>query len=130
MNARTFNPGFRFSKLDAIVLMFGFIGSAGLAAIMPWIGAAIAFVIAHFFLFCNLVRMGRRFELLWAALFLVLAALTILRGQPAWPITFAISFAGTVLLIALELRRPSYHGVFWQYVNPNLSQWWELHGDA
>jgi hypothetical protein len=120
-----FMPGVRFSKLDAVVLLVGLYISADTAAVMPWYGIAIGFVIAHFFLFCNIVRMTRRSELAWAALFVVLAVSSCLTGVPHWPVTLAISMAATVLLVALEMRKPSYHGIFWRRINPNLPRWWE-----
>jgi hypothetical protein len=123
-NARTFRPGFRFSKLDAIILLVGLYISADTAALYPWVGIAICFVIAHFFLFCNLVRMSRPSELAWSALFVLLATSTIRVGSPQWPATLAISFAATVALTGLEMRKPSYHGVFWRQINPELPQWW------
>lgn len=123
--ASTFNPGFRFSKLDAIALAIGLYVSADTAAVFPIVGIAIGFVIIHFFLFCNVVRMARPSELVWSAVFVILASFTILTGQPPWPWTFAISFASTLCLVALEMRKPSYHGVFWRQVNPDLPQWWE-----
>jgi hypothetical protein len=126
-NARTFGPGFRFSKLDAIILLVGLYISADTAAVYPWLGIAIGFVIAHFFLFCNLVRMARPFELAWSALFVLLASSTIVVGSPPWPVTLAISFAVTVVLVGLEMRKPSYHGVFWRQINPGLPQWWQEH---
>lgn len=123
MDAREFSPGFRFSTFDAVILFVGGFISADTAAVMPWPGIAIAFVIAHFFLFCNIVRMTRPFELVWGGLFLLLAAGTILVGHPRWPVTLAISFAATLTLVILEMRKPSYHGVFWQHINPKLPQW-------
>jgi hypothetical protein len=125
--ARTFRPGFRFSKLDAVILLVGLYISADTASVYPWVGIAIGFVIAHFFLFCNLVRMARPSELAWSALFVLLASSTILVGSPQWPMTLAISFAVTVVLIGLEMRKPSYHGVFWRQINPELLQWWQEH---
>jgi hypothetical protein len=125
---REFSPGFRFSKLDAAILFVGLFVSADTAAIMFWPGMAIGFVVAHFFLFCNIVRMERSSELIWAAVFVALAAATILTGRPGWPTTFAISLVVTVVLVIFEMRKPSYHGVFWRRVNPNLRQWWEARG--
>ena len=125
---RPFKPGVRFSKLDAVILLVGLYISADTAAVMPWYGIAIGFVIAHFFLFCNIVRMARASELAWAALFVALASSTILTGVPRWPVTLAIAMAATVLLVALEMRKLSYHGILWRRINPNLQEWWEAQG--
>jgi hypothetical protein len=90
-----------------------------------WWGFLVAFVVAHFFLFCNVVRMARPYELAWAAVFLPLASSTMLAGAPGWPVTTAASLAVTVAVVVLQMRRPSYHGVAWQRVNPGLPTWWE-----
>jgi hypothetical protein len=126
-NARTFSPGFRFSKLDAIILFVGLCVAAATAAVTPWLGIAIGFVIAHFFLFCNLVRMARPSELAWSAVFVLLVSSTVLVGSPPWPVTLAISFAVTLALIVREMLKPSYHGVFWRQINPELPEWWQDH---
>jgi hypothetical protein len=127
VTARTFSPGFRFSVRDAIVLFVGLYIAGDTAAVMRWLGIAIGFVVLHFFLFCNVVRMERSVELGWAAVLVLLAAATTILGVPSWPVTLAISFATTVVLVLLEMRKPSYHGIFWRQVNPGLAQWWEAH---
>jgi hypothetical protein len=123
--AREFNPGFRFSRFDAVALFLLLYVCGDMAAVIPPLGIAMGFVVAHFFLFCNLLRMSRSLELTWSGLFLALAGLTILMGSPAWVVTFAISFVATVVLAVVEMRKASYHGVFWQRINPGLPQWWE-----
>jgi hypothetical protein len=120
-----FQPGFRFSLLDFLVLLLAYVISGDIAAVRFWPGVAMLWVVGHFFLFCNIVRMARPSELLWAALFIALAAATLLTGVPSWPVTLAMSFAATVVLVALEARKPSYHGVFWRWLNPQLPKWWE-----
>ena len=95
------------------------------AAVWPWLGISIGFVVAHFFLFCNVVRMERLGELAWAGVFVLLYASTTLTGVPQWPVTLAISLAVTIVFVVLEMRMPSYHGVFWRKVNPRLPDWWE-----
>lgn len=125
MAARTFSPGFRFSARDAITLFVGAYVAMDTAAVMPWLGIAIGFVIAHFFLFCNVVRMERSGELAWASVLVLLAASTTVIGLPQWPVTLARSLAFTVALVVLEMRKPSYHGVFWRQINPRLPEWWE-----
>ncbi|CAN5409388.1 hypothetical protein BH11PSE11_BH11PSE11_00120 [soil metagenome] len=123
-----FSPGFRISVTDIIVLMVGAIASACLAGIDLPLGLAIAFVVAHFFLFCNVIRMARRLELAWAAIFVGLAGCTILLQVPGWSVTFAASFLATMALVVVQMRRPSYHGVLWRRINPNLPRWWQTHG--
>ncbi len=59
MAERKFQPGFRLSGLDVIVLVVGGVASAYAMTVDRWFGIAIAFVVLHFFLFCNVLRMSR-----------------------------------------------------------------------
>jgi hypothetical protein len=115
----------RFSVVDGIVLIAGTIASIGLGALVWWFGFVIAFTIAHFYLFCNVFRMSRALELLWAAIFVVLCSATIALDSPGWVLTAVISLGATVVLVIVELKKPSYHGVAWQKINPGLRVWWE-----
>ena len=60
---RKFQPGFRLSMSDVIVLVVGAVACAYAMTVDRWFGIAIAFVVLHFFLFCNMVRMSLRFRL-------------------------------------------------------------------
>ncbi len=125
MAERKFQPGFRLSALDVVILVVGGIASAYAMTIDRWFGIAIAFVVLHFFLFCNVLRMSRPLELIWAGSFAGLAAATISQNRLSWPAVFAISSIVTVLVAVIETRRPSYHGVGWQNLNPRLPDWWQ-----
>jgi len=125
MPAQKFQPGFRLSALDVVVLVAGGVASAYATTFDRWLAVAIAFVVAHFFLFCNVLRMSRPLELIWAATFAALAVAAISQGVPSWPVVFAISSTVTVIVAAIEMRRPSYHGVGWQKLNPRLPEWWQ-----
>ena len=120
-----FKPGFRISPLDA-----GIIAVAGIVSTLAWqwfwwLGFTIAFVFAHFFLFCNVFRIARIPELIWAVVFASLAGATIVTGMPGWIATATVSVALSIVLIALEAKKPSYHGVAWRKINPRLPDWWE-----
>ena len=121
---KDFAPGFRLSLRDVIVILIGAAAAFTLFGIEPWWSFIVVFVVAHFFLFCNVVRMARPLELAWAATFLALASATLLTETPGWPITAAISLAVTVLVVVLQMRKPSYHGFGWQRINPGLREWW------
>jgi hypothetical protein len=123
-----FKPGFRLSLVDGVVIVVGTVASIVMWSTVWWIGFVISFVIAHFFLFCNVVRMARPLELMWSGIFLVLTYCTITFEQPSWPVTIAASLLTTAAVVAVEMRKPSYHGVFWQRINPNLPQWWADRG--
>ena len=126
---RTFKPGFRLSLSDAAVLVVGAVVAAWLAQI-DWVWSfLVAFVVGHFFVFCNVIRMARQLELVWALQFLLLSLSTLLVGSPSWLQTFSLAFASTLVLIVMQLRKPSYHGVYWKRLNPNLPEWWKENGE-
>lgn len=130
MTEQTFSPGFRFSRLDAIMLVtFGLLAFYLAAELDPWVGAAAGFAVGHFFLFCNVLRMARPLELTWAGAFV---GLSIAAGRFAligWPVVFALSVGLTIVVAAIEMSKPSYHGVGWQSVNPGLVEWWNSQPD-
>ena len=78
--ADDFQPGFRLSVRDVVVILLGVAAASYLTIIEPWWGFIVAFVVAHFFLFCNVVRMARPLELTWTAVFLALASATLMIG--------------------------------------------------
>ncbi len=108
--------------------MVGTIGACWASRVELSLGLAMGFVIGHFFLFCNVIRMARRYELSWAAVFLLLSSGSVLFTVPAWHQTFLVAMALTVLLVGMQVRSPSYHGVLWERVNPGLKTWWQMHG--
>lgn len=120
-----FKPGCRLSALDICVLFCGTVGSVVAWQWVWWVGFVIAFVVAHFFLFCNVFRISRPLELVWAAAFVTLAGNTLVNEAPSWMNTIVGSLIVTVVVIAIEMCRPSYHGIAWQRLNPRLPQWWE-----
>ena len=120
-----FAPGFRLSVLDVIVLVVGVVAASTLAMADWWWGLVVGFVLGHFFLFCNVVRMARPLELAWAGMFVALAAATVVLDIPGWPITVSISLVATVVVVVVQMRKPSYHGLGWQWINPGLPAWWE-----
>ncbi|WP_156346572.1 hypothetical protein [Verrucomicrobium spinosum] len=61
-----FAPGFRFSWTDALVLILGAGLTGWLASFAGELALLAAWVIGHFFLFCNVFRIGRKPELVWA----------------------------------------------------------------
>lgn len=120
-----FAPGFRISLLDAVVLITGMIGAFIASSYAWWAGMVIGFVVGHFFLFCNVFRIARKPELIWAAVFIILTGPTVLTGMPGWIVTFIGSLIVAVVLIYLETQKPSYHGILWSKFNPGLREWWE-----
>ena len=124
-----FLPGFRVSLVDALVLIAGTAGSATLTAESPDAAVLVAMPVLHFFLFCNVFRIKRRKELIWAAIFVISSALFIAYQMFSATILIIANILVAVILIALETREPDYHGIFWQRLNPGLEQWWSDRND-
>lgn len=120
-----FQPGFRISIVDGIVLLAGAVAVAALWQTAPLIAFIVGCVVAHFFLFCNVFCVARTFELIWSALFVSLCSSTILFEQPHWTVSVGLSLVATIVVIGITLRKPSYHGIGWQRINPHLREWWE-----
>jgi hypothetical protein len=125
-----FSPGFRLSELDIGVLILALLGTILVGRMDSSLALALAFPVAHFFLFCNVLRMARPLELIWAALYLLLAGCTVFLGLPTWKYTFGSLLLVTVTLAVVQLRKPSYHGICWQRINPRLEQWWAHNAKA
>ncbi|HEX7901733.1 MAG TPA: hypothetical protein VF950_28495 [Planctomycetota bacterium] len=105
-------PGFRFSVVDGIFLLL----CAGAIVLLRermgtfvWIIAAAA---GHFFLFCNVFRVRRSYELAWTAVFLANVAAWTFSGRFSWTGILAVQLPVTLAAIALEIRSPRYHGIF------------------
>jgi hypothetical protein len=123
----TFAPGWRFSTLDGVVLVVGLVASVAFGVVYWPVGFVIGFSLLHFFLFCNVFRLARALELAWSVVFVGLCAGTIVYDWPGWGWAVAGSLGMTVVVVAVELRKPSYHGVGWRVVNPQLPSWWSSH---
>jgi len=123
-----FNPGFRLSALDITVLVIASLAAAVLYHVDEAISFCLLFVIGHFFLFCNVFRLPRPLELIWAVVFAASAASTMVWALPGWPLTGALTLLATVVVITIQIRRASYHGVAWQKLNPELPEWFQRHG--
>jgi hypothetical protein len=124
-----FAPGFRISTLDIIVLIIGGIAAIALGLRVWWWGYVVAMVVGHFFLFCNVFRISRMLELAWAVAFVGLAGGTVVAEWPGWIATTIAALFVTTSLIVVDMCKPSYHGVWWERINPNLKAWWEAkHG--
>ena len=120
-----FQPGFRLSEMDVGFLMLGVCAAVLLARLDERLGLASLFVLAHFFLFCNVLRMSRPLELIWAVFFVLLAGSTFTFGFPSWNSTLIAMLVVTLILALVHILQPFYHGVLWRMINPNLKQWWE-----
>lgn len=87
-------------------------------------------VVGNFFLFCNVFRVARALELIWAGFALVLTVTTAVTGFPNWPLTAVCCGLATALVIVYEMKKPSYHGVGWRTINPDLKTWWDAQNQS
>lgn len=111
--------------LDVIILAGGVTAAFALATVAWWWGFAVGFVLGHFFLFCNVVRMSRPLEIAWAAVFVVLGTATVALDTPGWRATVSVSLVATVVVVIVQMCMPTYHGLGWQWINPELPNSWE-----
>lgn len=77
-------------------------------------------VVVHFFIFCNVVRLRRKWELLWAGLFLLNTGIWFLCGTWNWWGILGVQTPVTLLLLLCEIMSPRYHGIFSGKLNPHL----------
>lgn len=104
--------GLRFSAIDGAVLLLS-------AALLAWLWAnemgnmalLVAFTVGHFFLFCNVFRVRRAPELIWAAVFLANAGLSLVFAFYPFAVACAVQLPLTVFLLWRETRQPYYHGI-------------------
>lgn len=119
--------GARFSAVDAAAIAICAGGTWALwdlAGAFVWIGAV---ALGHFFLFCNVFRVRRNYELLWTAVFLANFTGWLTSGAFSWLGVLAVQTPLTALLIGAEVRSREYHGIFSRRLNPDLDAW--LAGD-
>src|ERR1041385_1540518 len=96
-------PGIRFSFTDACAI--------AVCALVTWLlrdqdslfTFTFAVVLGHFFLFCNVFRVRKKFELTWAAIFFVNVIAWVCSGQFSWTHALLTQSPFTALLIALEV---------------------------
>ncbi len=81
----------------------------------------LAMVLGHFFLFCNIFRVRRSLELVWAAVFVINAGWRLLRGEIEWLPMLAWQAPVTLLVLVLEMRSPQYHGVGCGWINRRMN---------
>jgi hypothetical protein len=104
--------GFRLSLSDTLLLV-----ACGAATWLLWDVTAGLVVFApvalgHFFLFCNVFRVGRNPELVWAGCFFAIALVWLLRQPWPWWWLVVLPSPVSVGVIVHAIRRPDYHGIF------------------
>lgn len=110
---------FRFSATDAVVLVVGIAATIALWQYASEMSLLVPLVLVHFFLFCNVFRVARRYELVWAAVFVVNLLAWQAAGRFTWTGILLVQTPVTLGVIALEMRSGRYHGVGWRRINPD-----------
>lgn len=114
------NWGFRFSVADSIVLLVFAAITAGLYFLATPLWWLVVIAAGHFFLFCNVFRVARSRELIWAGLFILNVGLWVLLKRLDWFTVLACQLPVSVGVIAWEIKMPSYHGILADRLNPTL----------
>lgn len=112
-------PGYRVAQFEFLAYSALF----ATAVIALWFSilaaAVITFLLAHMFLFHSVLRMSMVLKQTWGLVFSGLMSAAI-QGYLHWPIAFAGVGVATVGVALIELGSRSYHGAFWQRLNPSL----------
>lgn len=116
--------GFRLSAVDV-----GFLALAAVAVVLlrerlgTWVWI-IPLAVGHFFLFCNVFRVRRSYELAWVGvLFCNLIAWTA-ADRFSWAGVLAVQAPFTLAAILLEMRSDRYHGIFCRRINArHIDDW-------
>jgi hypothetical protein len=117
--------GLRFSVLDAAVLLVFGLSAVGLATLGSELWWLLLIVAGHFFLFCNVFRVRRRFELIWAAVLLLNAGTWLWLDRLTWLAVLACQLPITAVLIVAEMRMARYHGILARRLNRRLDDYLE-----
>lgn len=104
--------GFRFSRTDAVVLLAGAALTWALWRAVGEFALLVPVTLFHFLLFCNVFRVRRGAELLWAGAFVANFAAWALSGAFTWWGVLGAQFPLTLGILVVEVRHPRYHGAF------------------
>lgn len=109
--------GFRLSLIDCALILAGLL----LTCFYPhnkgipqnidfFFQAMILYVIGNFFLFCNVFRVRRKYELWWVASALMNTLLLLFYYNNV-PVFFISQSVATLMAIIMEIKSPTYHGI-------------------
>ena len=103
--------GVRFSATDALAIL-------GCGACTVWVLIEMGnvawffpFVLGHFFLFCNIFRVPRKPELIWAASFISIATICLVVDASLLHAMWLI-LPLTIGVLIYSIRLPTYHGIW------------------
>lgn len=115
--------GFRFSLRDAGVLLAAVAGTVWLKREGHPFWWVVPMVAGHFFLFCNVFMLWRRWEFAWAALLLLNLFLHLFLSAPGPGSVLLWQTPVTLLFLVLQMRSPWYHGVCARHLNLRLEDY-------
>ena len=114
--------GLRFSWFDAGAIVM--CGAATWLA-WSWLGSmALLFPVAlgHFFLFCNVFRIYRKYEYIWAVVFVLNVLMWVTLARFDWRLILATQTPVTATVIILQMRSPWYHGIGARKINKRIDE--------
>ena len=103
--------GVRMSARDAVVIVLSVPATWGLWCVFGPIAVVCPVVLGHFFLFCNVFRVGLRAELLWALGFVLNVGVLFVADAFAWDRVAMIQAPMTITTIVTTMLREDYHGL-------------------
>lgn len=110
--------GFRLSLIDCGLIIAGLLltwfypHNKGIAQNIDFFfQAMILYIIGNFFLFCNVFRVRRKYELWWVASALINTLLLLFYYNNVG-IFFLTQSVFTTIAVAMEIRSATYHGIF------------------
>lgn len=109
--------GFRFSATDALAIVAFALAAYAASFVIGSASLVILYVLVHFFLFCNVFRLRRPPELIWTGIFLANFALWMSVGEFDITRPLLAQIPVTILLIVMECRHATYHGVLSRRIN-------------
>lgn len=115
--------GFRISIGDALVLLLGLGLTLWLRDIHFPLWWVVLAAVGHFFLFCNVFLVWRRWEIIWALLFCLNVGLHLNQGDLGWVSPVLLQTPVTLLVIWLQIRSSWYHGIWADRLNPRLTDY-------
>jgi hypothetical protein len=109
--------GFRLSAVDVAFIAVAAVATALLRGQLGENVWVIPFAVGHFFLFCNVFRVRRKYELAWVAVFFVNVTAWAAAGRFSWLWVLASQVPFTLIAIGLEMRSREYHGIGCRRIN-------------
>ena len=110
--------GFRLSMRDLAVIVFFVLLTWPLLHWWGEMGWLPLVVLGHFFLFCNVFRIPRINELIWAGLFILNVYCWVFRWQWSWLNVLMVQSPVTAAVIAADMFTKNYHGLCYRWINP------------